>query len=177
MGKEVYCKELKELYNYTHKFDNSLKPTIMPIKYKFRPSDIKGDYLTYQFDKSYNQRTWCKEHIFDNRQLQAIYKHYESKGYKMVDIGNNKYTLKQTADIINGSSGHIGLCSGMGWFSLACGKKPIIWYSTNTNCKHLTSFKVWWLFNKATIMYFDENFNLTDCNIAVDGKKYSYTGR
>jgi hypothetical protein len=176
-GKRVFNKELQQLYNYKYEFDVTTKPTIQPINYKFRESPLKGEYLTYQFDKSFEQKTWCKEHLFDNRQLQAIYKLYESKGYKMVDIGNNKYTLKQTADIINGSKGHIGLCSGMGWFSLACGKKPVIWYSTNTNCKYLVSFKQWWLHNKATVKYFDENFNFIDCNIALDGKKYSYTGR
>ena len=143
IGKEVYSKELKELYNYTHKFDNRDKPKIMPIKYNFNTSPYKGKYLTYQFDKSFSQRTWCKEHIFDNRQIQAIYLHYRSEGYDMVDIGHNKYSLKKTADIINGSQGHIGLCSGMGWFSLACGKRPAIWYSTDTQCKNLISFKQW----------------------------------
>ena len=176
-GKRVFNKELQKLYNYKYEFDVSSKPTIQPINYTYKPSIFKGKYLTYQFDKSFKQRTWCKEHIFDNRQLQAIYKYYESQGYKMVDIGNNKYSLTETADIINSSEGHIGLCSGMGWFSLACGKKPVIWYSTNTNCRYLTSFKQWWLHNKASVKYFDENFNKTNCNIAIDGKKYNYTGR
>ena len=177
MGKKVYNAELKQLYDYDYEFDKKTKPIIQPINYQFKDSPFTGPYITYQFDKSWEQRTWCREHIFTNREIQAIYNHYKSQDYKMIDIGHNHYNLKQTADIINGSHGHIGLCSGMGWFALACGKKPIIWYATDDECKHLKGFKLWWLHNGASIKYFDEEFETIDCKISVDGTKFNYISR
>lgn len=176
MGKKIHNDELKELYDYEHEFDKTKKPKIMPINYEFKPSPIEGAYITYQFDKSWEQRTWCKEHIFTNRQLQAIYKYYQSR-FKMVDIGHGKYNLKETADIINGSQAHVGLCSGMGWFALACKKETHIWYSTDDNCEVLIGFKNWWLYNRAQIHYFDKEFKLINCDISVDGKKWNHISR
>lgn len=173
-GRDVTNKELKEMYKGV---DMSPSKTVKRFSYTPSSSPIEGKYLTYQFDKNYSQRTWCPEHVFTNRQIHSIYHYYKNQGYKMVNIGHSIYSLKTTADIISASQGHVGLCSGMAWFSLACGVIPKIWYSTNTNCTHLIKFKQQWERHKSPIYYFDQEFKLTPSKISVDGKEYSHISR
>lgn len=176
LGKEIKHEELRELYSKTPPKLNN-QPIIQPLSYRPKSSPISGKYLTYQFDKGFGQRTWCAEHIFSNRQFHALYHLYSKQGFKLIDIGHSRYSLKTTADIISGSLGHFGVCSGMAWFSLACGVMPTIWYNTNSNCGHLSRFKNYWSINKVKIKYFDEEFELIPCNKAVDGKKYNPISR
>lgn len=174
-GKEIRNGELLALYG-TLPERREGPPLIAPIRYRFKPSPLPKPYLTYQFDKSFDQRTWAPEHIFTNRQHHAIYHHYRSLGFHMVDIGHRRYDLETAADIINGSEGHVGVCSGMGWFAIACGKKPVIWYATEVGSPQLRPYIGWWKLNGAGIRYFDQSFEWVDCDVAVDGKRYSYCG-
>jgi len=152
-------------------------PIIHRLAYRFQPSPFSGKYLTYQFDKSFDQRTWYTEHIFTNRQIHAIYHHYRSQGYEMINIGHRIFSLAKAADVINGSQGHVGVCSGMGWFSLACGKKPTIWYATRGGSHQVEQYSKWWQLNGAEVKYFDESFELVDCEVAADGKRYNHISR
>lgn len=169
-------KDLKDLYNNTQFKSQSNK--IIPIdRNKFTPeSPFNFRYITYQFDKALTQKTWCPEHIFTNRQIYALYHYYESrsKGIKMIDVGHYKYPLAEAANIIFHAEAHVGLCSGMGWLSVACGKTPDIWYSTESNCKFVQWAKDRWKDNNVTVNYFDKCFFLKPCTIAYDGLKYVY---
>jgi hypothetical protein len=174
-GEVIRNEELMALYDYRPE-PTTGPPQIAKVSIPFRPSSFKKPYLTYQFEKSYDQRTWYPEHIFTNRQIHAVYHRYRSLGYGMVDIGHRIYNLRTAADIINGSEGHIGVCSGMGWFAVACGKSPDIWYATRAGNRQIEAYAQWWTINGARIHCFDSSFQLVDCDIAADGKKYCFVG-
>ena len=169
-GRRIGNKELISLYDSIPPRHDG-RPIIKQIDYTPKPPPISGKYYTFQFDRGWGQRTWCPETQWSVRQLHGLYHHYKQQ-YNMVDIGHKKYNLTTTADIIMGSQGHVGICSGMGWFSVACGKKPYIYYATNSNYGYLTNWKRWWEVNGIKIRYFDEEFKCVPCKIAVDGKKY-----
>lgn len=170
----VVNEDLKVLYDNVQFKHPSSK--IIPIdKSKFSiNSPFNFRYITYQFDKALTQKTWCPEHIFTNRQLHALYHYYESKGVKMIDVGHYRYTLKEAANIIFHAESHVGLCSGMGWLSVACGKTPDIWYATETDCKFIKWAKQRWKDNNVTINYFDKCFLYKPCDVAYDGLKYMH---
>jgi len=169
-GREIDNNELSHLYDLS-KLKKQEIPLIQKISYKTKPSPIKGKYYTFQFDKGWGQRTWSPENQWSVRQLHGLYHHYKQE-YNMINIGERRYDLKTIADIITGSVGHVGICSGMGWLALACGIKPEIFYTTNSKCSYLDNWKRWWKLNGVQIKYFDEEFKKVPCNIAVDGKKY-----
>lgn len=172
-GEKITNEELLALYN-SHPEPTKGPPRIARMTYSFKPSKFKKPYVTYQFEKSFDQRTWYPEHIFTNRQIHAIYHRHRSRGYRMVDIGHRIYDLETAADIIHGSEGHVGVCSGMGWLAVACGKSPEIWYSTRAKTLQVEMYAEWWTLNGARIMYFDRSFQCVDCNVAADGQRYQF---
>ena len=74
---------------------------------------------------------------------------------------------------MHGAQGHLGVCSGMGWFALACGLKPHIYYTANHQANTMKSWKRWWAANGAKVLYFNEEFTEAPCSVALDGKKYT----
>lgn len=136
------------------------------------PHDFK--YITYQFDKALTQKTWCPEHIFTNRQIYAIYHHYASKKFQMIDIGHYRFSLKECVNLIKHAEMHVGVCSGMGWAALACNKKPDIWYATDAQCKNVAWAKNQWKINEANIFYFDECFDIVPSQVTFDKLDYKY---
>ena len=172
-GEEIKNQELLALFG-TRPEKTEGPPRIARINRAFKPTAFAKPYFTYQFDKSFGQRTWYPEHIFTNRQHHAIYHHYRSLGYGMINIGHGIYSLEDAADVISGSEGHVGVCSGMGWFAVACGKPADIWYSTEANTRQVEAYARWWTLNGARILYFDRSFKWVDCDIAADGKKYRF---
>jgi len=172
----ISSEDLKELYS-TNGFKSPSKKIIPIDKDKFTTvSPFNFRYITYQFDKGLTQRTWCPEHIFTNRQIYALYHYYKSKykNIELVDVGHYKYPLKEAANIIFHAEAHVGVCSGMGWLSIACGKTPDIWYATETDCKFIKWAKDRWKDNNVSVHYFDKCFLLKPCNVAYDGLKYEY---
>lgn len=174
-GKEIRNRELLALYD-TLPEEAPGPPVIARVSRRFKPSSFAKPYLTYQFEKSFAQRTWLPEHLFTNRQIHAIYHHYRSLGFRMVDIGHRIYDLETAADIIHGSEGHVGVCSGMGWLAIVCGKTPDIWYSAQAGSRQIAQYSGWWTLNGARIHYFDSAFRMVDCDVAADGRRYAYCG-
>ena len=170
-GRQISNQELVDLFDELPAPHEGI-PIIPRMTHQAGPATIKGRYLTFQFDQGWGQTTWCQERLWNVRQHHALFHHYKAKGFKMVDVGHRKFSLREIADLMQNSQGHVGICSGMGWLALACGIIPLIYYVTNARCPYLDNWKRWWAKNGVAVRYFDECFHLVPGGKAVDGMRY-----
>lgn len=112
-------------YHSRFEFDYGVKFT------KFDPNKFtkvelpKGPYITTQFDTSKTgmdpNTPEVRAYVLDEDWKNYIIRYYTKMGFNLIDIGSNKYTLAETAYIMQHSKGHVGASSAFGVFSRCVG--------------------------------------------------------
>jgi len=103
----------------------------------FTPVEIpKSPYITVQFDTSQIYATEItpevRSYVISEDYKNFIIKNYKEAGFSIVDIGDMKWSLSETAYIMSHSRGHVGASSAFGVFSRCVGVEfTHIYYNCN----------------------------------------------
>ena len=163
-----------DLVRYNSRFE--LNYEVKFVKFdssKFKPLNLPSEpYITVQFDSSCVGLDPCihpeaRAYVLDLDWVKYITNYYSKQGYKIIDVGSMKYTLAETAYIMQNSKGHVGASSAFGCFSRCVGV-PFTHIYYNCDVREMCQILPEYMFTYGNLFsingiehYFrDQNFNL-----------------